>query len=200
MTQSARVVVAGIGNDMRHDDGAGVLVAARALEVLGALAGGPGKDIDDARSSQLGEPLDLLGHWDEADLAVVVDAVRSGALPGTLSLTWLGDEAPDWQLDGPSGSVAKAVAVGRGQPPSTHGLGVVGVYRLARAMGQVPRWVAVLGIEGEDFSNGEGLSASVAAVVDSAAAIVVDLVHGVRTQGPGTDRQTISGPSKMCPR
>ncbi len=76
MTQSARVVIAGIGNDMRHDDGAGALVAARALEVLGPAAG-PGKEIDGALSSELREPLDLLGNWDEADLAIVIDAVRS---------------------------------------------------------------------------------------------------------------------------
>jgi hydrogenase maturation protease len=184
MTQSARVVVAGIGNDMRHDDGAGALVAARALQVLGALgpAAGPGKENDAALSSQVGEPLDLLGNWDDADLAIVVDAVRSRAAPGTLSLTWFGGEAPGSQMDGPSASIAKAVAVGRGQLPSTHGFGVVGVYCLARAMGHAPRRVAVLGIEGQDFSQGEGLSASVSAVIDSAAAIVVDLVHGVGTR------------------
>ncbi|HXR23136.1 MAG TPA: hydrogenase maturation protease [Acidimicrobiales bacterium] len=182
MTQSARVVVAGIGNDMRHDDGAGALVAARALEVLGALGPvtGPGQEIDGALSSKLGEPLDLLGHWDDADLAIVVDAVRSGAPPGTLSLTWFGGEAADFQLDGVPASVAKAVACGPGQAPGTHGLGVVGVYRLARAMDQAPRCMVVLGIEGCDFSQGEGLSPSVAAVIDSAAAIVVDLVHGVK--------------------
>ena len=154
------------------------------MEVLGASgrAGGPGKEIDGALSSQLGEPLDLMGNWDEADLAIVVDAVCSGAAPGTLSLTWFGGEAPGWQTDGPSASHAEAVAVGRGQLPSTHGLGVVGVYRLARAMGQAPRRVAVVGIEGQDFSQGEGLSASVSAAIDSAAAIVVDLVHGVGTR------------------
>ncbi len=180
MTQSARVVVAGIGNDMRHDDAAGALVAARALEVLGALGPvtGPGQEIDGVLSSQLGEPLDFLGNWDDADLAIVVDAVRSGAAPGSLSLTWFGGEAADFQLDRASASVAKAVACGRGQSPSTHGLGVVGVYRLASAMGQAPRRMVVLGIEGQDFSQGEGLSASVAAAIDSAAAIVVDLVRG----------------------
>ena len=119
-----------------------------------------------------------LGNWDDADLAIVVDAVRSGAAPGSLSLTWFGGEAADFQLDRASASVAKAVACGRGQSPSTHGLGVVGVYRLASAMGQAPRRMVVLGIEGQDFSQGEGLSASVAAAIDSAAAIVVDLVRG----------------------
>ncbi len=188
MTQSARVVIAGIGNDMRHDDGAGALVAARALEVLGPAAG-PGKEIDGALSSELREPLDLLGNWDEADLAIVIDAVRSRAEPGTLSLTWFGGEAPGCQMDGPSASISEAVAVGRGQLASTHGLGVVGVYRLARAMGHPPRRVVVLGIEGQDFSQGEGLSASVSAVIDNAAAIVVDLVHGVGTRQQDMSRR-----------
>ncbi len=63
-----RVVVAGMGNEYRRDDGAGPAVAAAsAKEAPATIDIGPVVD-----------PLDLLGRWDGADLAIVVDALRSG--------------------------------------------------------------------------------------------------------------------------
>jgi len=69
-------VLAGIGNEMRHDDGAPVLWSWRGRRNwrrghAGGLFAAPG-DLAE------GEPLDLLGYWDGADVAIVVDAVRSG--------------------------------------------------------------------------------------------------------------------------
>ena len=51
----------------------------------------------------LTDPLDLLGAWDGADLAIVVDAVRSGAAPGTLRVVDLagGDGAATPLADPP---------------------------------------------------------------------------------------------------
>jgi len=69
-------VVAGLGNEFRHDDGIGPLVAARVADQARAVL-----DI-----GPLAEPLDLLGRWDGADLVVLIDAVRSGAAPGTIGL------------------------------------------------------------------------------------------------------------------
>jgi aldose 1-epimerase len=114
----------------------------------------------------LGEPLDLLGSWDGADLAIVVDAVRSGAPPGTLTLDWLGV---------PGGLDPQP---GDSRSPSTHGLGVADVYRLARAIGQAPPLVAVVGIEGQDFSHGEGLSAAVQVGISEAVNVVMALAEG----------------------
>ena len=64
--------------------------------------------------------------WDGADLAVVIDAVRSDAEPGTVQLIELGD-ATDGRPDaGPPGTT------------STHGIGLAGVLRLAHAVGSAP--------------------------------------------------------------
>ena len=164
-----RVVVAGIGNLMRHDDAVGPLVARRVAErfegAAGADAASPGKDLDVAFASPLGEPLELLGKWDGADLAVVVDAVRSGAPAGTVTLDWLG----------PGGLEAVA---GDRRSPSTHGLGVADVFRLASTLGQAPARVALVGVEGADFSFGEGLSAPVAAGLREAVELAIAVSSG----------------------
>jgi hypothetical protein len=60
------IVVAGLGNEYRRDDGAGPVTAARIVAQLPAEDIGPVVD-----------PLELLGRWDDADLAIVIDAVRS---------------------------------------------------------------------------------------------------------------------------
>jgi len=64
----------------------------------------------------LEEPLDLLGRFDGADLAIVIDAVRSGAPIGTVRVL---------DLD-----VAYSDGDSLGEPAvtSTHGIGLVGCF------------------------------------------------------------------------
>ncbi len=158
-----RVVVAGLGSEYRCDDAAGPLVAARAAQAAGlAEAVGP-----------LGDPLDLLGTWDGADLAIVVDAVRSGRPPGTLRVLEL--------TGAPSGHVTEEA----GTATSTHGIGLASVLRLARAIGSAPARVVVVGIEGEAFGLGTTLSPAVAAAVGPAVRRVVELIDEVRTCADG---------------
>jgi len=160
---TARVVVAAMGNEYRRDDGVGAAVVAAVAPLLDELRA-PG--FDTAGVGPFGDPLDLLGPWDHATLAVVVDAVRTGAAPGTVVVVDLG---------GPGGSEA----VDR-RASSTHGLGVAGALRLARAVGRAPDRVVAVGIEGGDFGNGTGLSEAVDRAVGEAAARVLDLVRSVR--------------------
>jgi hydrogenase maturation protease len=122
-----------------------------------------------ARAGPVNEPLDLLDDWAGEDLAIVVDAVRSGAPPGTVSLTWL-EQLSDVLL--PAGC-ARA---------STHGLGVADVFRLACEIGLAPQRVALIGVEGQDFSHGEGLSTAVEAGAARAVALVVDLAEAVASR------------------
>ena len=146
-----RAVVAGLGNVYRRDDGVGPAVAAAAAALVAhALDAGPMED-----------PLDLLGRWDGADLAVVVDATRSGAPPGTVVVVDLAESA--------------AAAPG---PTSTHGVGLVGAWRIARALGRAPSRALVVGVEGASFGAGEGLSPAVAAAAPAAVEAVVALMEG----------------------
>ncbi len=156
MTPAPLVMVAGIGSEYRHDDAAGPLVAERAIRQAGC-----GRDI-----GPLAEPLDLLGVWDEADLVVIIDAVRSGSVPGTVQIVELSGEKH------PLGD--------RGATTSTHGIGLAGALRLAHAVGHAPRRVVVVGIEGEDFSRGIGLSPRVDAALAHAVEHVVELISEVQ--------------------
>lgn len=63
----ARVVVLGNGNAARGDDAAGLVAARR----LGGL-------------EHEGDPVALLDAWRDADVAVVIDAVRSGDEPAAI--------------------------------------------------------------------------------------------------------------------
>jgi hydrogenase maturation protease len=155
-----RVALAGIGNEMRHDDGIGPVIARRAAR----LSSSQGRGLVSALATPLNEPLDLLDDWDGDDLAIVVDAVRSGAPPGTVTLTWLE----------PLSDVVLPARCGRA---STHGLGVADVLRLACEIGLAPQRVALVGVEGQDFSHGEGLSSPVEAGVARAVDLVVELAR-----------------------
>src|SRR5437867_8445500 len=95
-----RVVVIGVGNELRGDDAVGLAVV-RALQ--SRLS--PGVETLETH----GEVGELLDAWDDAAVAVVVDAASAGLVPGTLSVA----EADALLLKGSS------------RVRGTHGLGVV---------------------------------------------------------------------------
>jgi len=159
ISPACSVVVAGIGSEYRRDDGAGVAVA-RALAASSSAICDVGP---------LGEPLDLLGRWDRATLAIVVDAVRSADAPGTVRVIELDAATPDERA--PVRRVARGTS-------STHGIGLAGVLRLARAVGSAPGRVIVVGVTGASFGAGVGLSPAVERAVPAAAALVLELVEG----------------------
>jgi len=168
------VVVAGLGNEFRRDDGVGPAVVAEVGRRMGP-------DVD-ARAVR--DPLDLLDRWGGADLAIVVDALRGGDPPGTVRVLRL--EAPD-----PSPDPAPGGGESRGhRARSTHGIGLARVLRLARTLGAAPKAVAVVGVQGEDFGDGSGLSDPVSAAVPRAVAQVVRLID---------DRVPVSAPPSGRP-
>ncbi len=137
-------LVIGLGNDFRRDDGAGRIAARRVRE----LAGEAVRVIEES-----GEGAALMDAWRGAELVVLIDAVHSGAEPGDIH-----------RLDA------------RAQPIpsnffhySTHAFSVAEAVELARALGQLPPQLVVYGIEGKDFTSGEGLSPDVAAAVEQVA-------------------------------
>ena len=71
----SRVVVIGVGNPWRRDDGVGWVVAQSAGRRLGNAVHVVESD---------GEPSRLIDAWADFDLAVVVDAVITGAAPGNV--------------------------------------------------------------------------------------------------------------------
>lgn len=143
----------GIGDHFRRDDAAGLEVA-RLLR----LAAPPGVTV----LEQEGEPTSLLEAWSGATEALVIDGVDSGAEPGTLHRF----EATDGPLP---------TELFR---PSTHDLGVAEAVELAREVGHLPHRLAVYGIEGESFEDGEGLTPTVQAAVEQLVAELYEELGG----------------------
>jgi hydrogenase maturation protease len=150
------VAVIGVGNPFRRDDGVGLEVVRRAAE--GLPDGVPVVEVD-------GEPARLLDAWAGADAAVVVDAVRSDASAGTVHRIAIrpGSEPfPPWRPG-----------------TSSHGAGLAAAVGLGHALDRLPPHLVVLGIEGQAFTQGSGLTQAVAAVIDDVARRVLTEVRAV---------------------
>jgi hydrogenase maturation protease len=142
-----RVLVLGVGNASRGDDAVGLVVARRLQEH-------PLDGVTIRLTS--GEGTALLALWQDTDAVVLVDAVYTGAMPGTLQRFAVGPQ--------PLPAMFSWV--------STHAFGVAEAIELARALRQLPPALVVYGVEGASFAMGAGLSAAVAAVVPQVVAQV----------------------------
>jgi hydrogenase maturation protease len=131
------MLIIGCGNAQRGDDAAGIMAANR-LRLLGV-------------SAQIccGETSELIGMWEDADEVIVIDAVVTGASPGTLHV---------WDGRLPL-KLGKSLGF-------THGLGLGEAIELSRTLGSLPGNIRVFGIEGRSFALGREVSPSVAKGVE----------------------------------
>ena len=119
------------------------------------------------------DPLDLLDCWDGAGLAIVVDAVRSGASRAPSgSWSWPRTPPTDRPRRSRPSRASDQHATGSGWPACSR------LRPDARRPGAATR-VVVVGIEGDDFSQGTGLSRAVEAAVPAAVREVVELIEEV---------------------
>ncbi len=140
-----------LGSRYRGDDAVGPLVADR-LRAAGATV----LECDD-------EPTRLLDAWAGLDLVVVVDAVSSGAKPGTIH-----------RVDPGDGPIPRDLGLA-----STHAFSVVDALELGRALGRAPRRAIVIGVEGAAFRMGDPVTPEVEAALDGvAASVLVELEEG----------------------
>ncbi|MDR7482234.1 MAG: hydrogenase maturation protease [Armatimonadota bacterium] len=157
-----RILVAGIGNVLRGDDGFGIEVVRR-LRQRADLP--PGVRVVDAGIGGIPLVQDLLDGY---DLIVLVDAVHCGKPPG--SVVVLRPELPD--LNGlPADEVGALVGDPHTTTPSR-------VLLLARALGALPRETLIVGCEPQTLEEMTmTLSAPVAAAVDRAVERIVILLR-----------------------
>ena len=85
LSQMARVVVCGIGNDLRGDDAAGILLA-RSLKKSAAAAPRGGRDVLYVDGGETPENQTSRMRAFRPDLVILVDAARSGRKPGEIFL------------------------------------------------------------------------------------------------------------------
>lgn len=141
MTQSSKVLIIGIGNAYRHDDAAGLMVVRRLKEL--------GLSSCEVRE-QIGEGTALMDLWKGAERVVVVDAVQSGAAPGTIHSFYANQDPLPLPMF----------------RDSTHAFGLVEAVELSRALKQLPSDLLIYGIECRNFEAGTGLSSAVRNAVD----------------------------------
>jgi hydrogenase maturation protease len=89
----------------------------------------------------------LLSAWHGAHTVILVDAVCSGAAPGSAL------RLADADINPPGSGV------------STHDYGVAAAVALARALQQLPATLVLLGLEADPSSRGESLSPSLQAAL-----------------------------------
>jgi hydrogenase maturation protease len=136
-----------VGNRWRSDDAVGLEVARRLAGTLPA-----GVELLERE----GEPTGLIAAWEGADAVWLVDAVSSGAAPGTVHRL----DASDRELPG---EVFRT---------STHHVGLAEAVELARALGRLPGRTVVYGIEGGSFDVGDELTPAAATALDAVAEAV----------------------------
>lgn len=153
------IAVIGIGQKLRGDDEAGLAAVRTWLDTFSL----PDRDIrvELAESPGIGL-LDLLV---DVDAALLVDAVHSGAKPGTLHLLREED----------LGAFLKDAG-------SAHGWGVAESLTLGRkiAPDSLPGQIVLVGIEITQAEVGEGLSPEVIAALPRAAMLIQDTVERLR--------------------
>lgn len=150
------IVVIGMGNPLRRDDGVGLSVV-RQLEALVQ----PGVEVRIHRGG-----LGLMDTWKGASAVVVIDAISSGAPAGTVS-----------RFD----ASARPLPQHLGTTCSTHDLGLNEAVELARAMDRLPDRFIVIGVEGADFALDSGLSPAVDGAVEKAVEAVLQEIGPLAT-------------------
>ena len=134
------ILVIGIGNEYRGDDGVG-LVVARELRA---------KNLPDMLIIESsGDGAALMEAWKAAQSVILIDAAASGRAPGTIH-----------HFDALIQSMPTGFSF-----HSTHAFGVAEAIGLAQALQQLPPRLIVYAIEGKHFTAGVGLSPKVAKAV-----------------------------------
>ena len=153
------VLVIGCGNLLAADDGVGLHVV-RSLKEC--------KLPDGVKVIEAGCPgLNLLDLWDGVERVILVDAVMSGAPPGTVHC-----------FD------ASLLPPREVMPLSSHGINVIDAVELGKKLGKLPERLLVVGVEivtEEAFV--EELSPAVAAAVPRARARILEEIKKMLPAG-----------------
>lgn len=156
------VLVIGIGPVLRGDDSAGPLAVARWRKREG-VTNRPSTEVICLEAPGIG----LLDAMDGVRKVVLVDAVRSGAPPGSLHRV-----------------SAEALQAFTSDTRSAHGWGVGETLALARLAcpERLPEDLNIIGIEIKSVGLGQELTPEVAASLDAAADLIEGLVQGEPTR------------------
>lgn len=154
MLEAARpgaIVLAGIGNEFRSDDGVGLEVCRRVVKQ------GP----KNLRILEItGDCSELLEWWSEADYTIAVDALNACEPAGTIH-----------RLD--AATIDSLPVAGQ---LSSHGLGLAQTVKLGLATHRQPKNLLIYGITGKNFQAGVGLSLEVEEAAERVAKEILETI------------------------
>jgi hydrogenase maturation protease len=136
----APVLVIGVGNELRGDDGVGIVAVRRLADPAPRLRVDLGEEQND--------PSALLPRWRGRQAVVLIDAVAES--PGTIQ-----------RFDASRRALPRELRLST----STHAVGLDEAIELGRALGNLPARVVVYAVGGRCFEAGAGLSTEVAATL-----------------------------------
>ena len=151
------IKIIGIGQSLRGDDGAGIAAVHLWQQCYQAKGDRPNLQVELAEVPGIG----LLSLLEGAATAILVDAIRTGAPPGTLMVV-----AED-QLEAFHSSSGSA-----------HGFGVAETLSLGRKLmpGKLPKKLIIIGVEAGQLSLGDKLSREVSDVLPRVANLIEQYV------------------------
>jgi hydrogenase maturation protease len=154
---SGIITIIGIGQSLRGDDAAGLAAVHLWQETYQDKAQRSNLQVELAELPGIG----LLNLLEGTRIAILVDAVRSDAKPGTVHIL--------------SGDQLEAFASGSG---SAHGWGMAETLALGQRLmpSTMPQKLFLIGIEAGDISLGESLSSEVELALPQAALFIELLV------------------------
>lgn len=138
---AAPALVLGIGNLLLGDEGAGI----RVVEELGARYAMP-PEVEAIDGGTMG--LELLPYLAGRRFLMIVDAVRTGAPPGTVVRL---------ELAGSSGFFRERI--------SPHQIGIAEVLSVAALTGDLPGRIVLIGVVPEELATGLALSSEIASKI-----------------------------------
>ena len=145
------IAVIGIGNEFRRDDSVGIM-AAREVAKLNFP--------DVSVIEQSGEGATLMEAWKNVSVAILIDAVCSDNVPGTVH-----------RLEPKSETIPSNFF-----NYSTHAFSVAEAIELAKALKTETPELILYGIDGADFGTGEGLSDAVEAKIQD---VLIMVIHDI---------------------
>jgi hydrogenase maturation protease len=154
MADRKSVLVIGIGNPYRSDDGVGPLIADQVMKMV--------PDQVDVRSG-IKDGFSLIHLWQEYDQVYLIDAVSSGKIPGKF-----------YRFNALTGPLPRKFFTNY----STHSIDIPDTIALAGKLQMLPKKLIIYGVEGKDFTIGQGLSEEVRKAL---AAVTVCIIRDLRT-------------------
>jgi hydrogenase maturation protease len=142
MPGTKSILIVGIGNYYYHDDAVGLYIAGK----LKSLNLHDVKVIDSVPDCS-----HLIETWTGIGKVIVIDAAKSGAEPGHI-----------YRFDALKDSIPEECFARY----STHMMSIVETIELAKTLGELPEKLIVYGIEGGEFSAGEGLTDTIKVAAD----------------------------------